>query len=146
MNHQRLILSLFVLAAVITGTAGYSSIQAQRSVDVTVANNEDAYLAVETHNPEIPNGTDASALTITNRFDREIDLSVQEVTTTGSISYDSLSDSDELGTGDSTNVDVTCDGTQDGRISTVLFAEGDNREISVRTMQEVYIECTAQSS
>ena len=66
MKHQRLILSLFVLAAVITGAAGYSSIQAQRSVDVTVANDEDGYLAVETYNPVITNGTTDSALKITN--------------------------------------------------------------------------------
>ena len=149
MKHQRQILSLFVLAAVITGTAGYSSIQAQRSVDVAVANDEDAYLAVETHNQVITNGTTDSALTITNQFGRELALSVQDVTTTGSVKYDSLDNSRDrvpIETGDEINVSVTCDGTSDGTISTVIFAESDDGEISVRTMQDVIITCNAGSS
>jgi len=90
-----------------------------------------------------------SALTITNQFGWELGLSVQDVTTTGSLKYDLLDNSRDrvpIETGDEINVSVTCDGTSDGTISTVIFAESDDGEISVRTMQDVIITCNAGSS
>lgn len=145
MRHRRLILALFVLAALITGTAGYSAIQAERSVDVAVADEETAYLAVESFSPEIENGSQKPALRVTNQFGREIDLSVQDVDTSGSVVYDSLGTSNgevSLKTGDHVEVDVRCSGTSDGTLEIVLFAEGKNDELSVRTLQKVDVTCT----
>lgn len=142
MRHRRLILALFVLATAITGTAGYSAIQAERSVDVTVADNENAYLAVESLNPSVENGSTGDALRVTNQFGREVDLSIQEVDTTGSVAYDSLNGSDdELGAGHSVSVVVRCSGTNNGTLDVMLFAESDDNELSVRTMQEVAVTC-----
>ncbi|AZQ14305.1 hypothetical protein [Halorubrum sp. PV6] len=144
MRHRRLILALFVLATVITGTAGYSAIQAERSVDVAVADDESAYLAVESHNPSIKNGSTGGALRVTNQFGREIDLSVQEVDTSGSVAYGSLGNSNSevtLGADDSVQVSVRCNGTSDGGLSVMLFAVGENNELSVRMMQEVDVTC-----
>jgi hypothetical protein len=65
-----------------------------------------------------------SALTITNQFGWELGLSVQDVTTTGSLKYDLLDNSRDratLKTGDRITVSVTCDGTNDRMISTVTF-------------------------
>lgn len=144
MRHRRLILALFVLATVITGTAGYSAIQAERSVDVSVADDESAHLAVESHDPSVKNGSTGDVLRVTNQFGREIVLSVQEVDTSGSIVYDSLGHSGDevmLGTDDSVQVFVRCSGTRDGTLDVMLFAEGENNELSVRMMQEVDVTC-----
>lgn len=148
MRHRRLILALFVLATVITGTAGYSAIQAERSVDVTVADNENAYLAVESLDQSVENGSTGDALRVTNQFGREVDLSVQETDTTGSVAYESLKDSGNevaLGAGDKVSVVVRCRGTSDGTLDVMLFAESDDNELSVRTMQEVDISCESKS-
>lgn len=145
MRHRRLILALFVLATVITGTAGYSAIQAERSVDVTVADDEDAYLAVENTNDSITNGSTSSVLRVTNQFGREVDLTVDDIETTGSVEYESVNGANDevtLGaTGDTAVINASCAGTDDGELEVMLIVESDDNELSVRTMQVIDISC-----
>ena len=146
MRHRRLILALFVLATVITGTAGYSAIQAERSVDVTVADGEDAYLAVENTNDSITNGSTSSVLRVTNQFGREVDLTVDDIETTGSVEYESVNGANDkvtLATGDDRTavINASCTGTDDGELEVMLIVESDDNELSVRTMQVIDISC-----
>ena len=147
MKHRRLILALFVLATVITGTAGYSAIQAERSVDVTVADGEDAYLAVENTNDSITNGSTSSVLRVTNQFGREVDLTVDDIETTGSVEYESVNGANDKVTLGATGEDRTavinasCTGTDDGELEVMLIVESDDNELSVRTMQVIDISC-----
>lgn len=144
MRHRRLILALFVLATVITGTAGYSAIQAERSVDVTVADDEDAYLAVENTNDSITNGSTSSVLRVTNQFGREVDLTVDDIETTGSVEYESVNGANDgvtLVTGDTAVINASCAGTDDGELEVMLIVESDDNELSVRTVQVIDISC-----
>lgn len=144
MRHKRLILALFVLATVITGTAGYSAIQAERSVDVTVADDENAYLAVENTNDSIENGSTRGVLRVTNQFGRDVDLAVEDVETTGSVEYDSVGGTNgdvTLHAGEDEEIKASCTGTSDGKLEVMLFVESDDEELSVRTMQVVDISC-----
>lgn len=149
MRHRRLILALFVLATVITGTAGYSAIQAERSVDVTVADDEDAYLAVENTNDSITNGSTSSVLRVTNQFGREVDLTVDDIETTGSVEYESVNGANDEVTLEATGDDRTavinasCAGTDDGELEVMLIVESDDNELSVRTMQVIDISCNS---
>jgi hypothetical protein len=143
-RHKRLILALFVLATVITGTAGYSAIQAERSVDVTVADDENAYLAVENTNDSIENGSTRGVLRVTNQFGRDVDLAVEDVETTGSVEYDSVGGTNgdvTLHAGEDEEIKASCTGTSDGKLEVMLFVESDDEELSVRTMQVVDISC-----
>ena len=144
MRHRRLILALFVLATVITGTAGYSAIQAERSVAVTVADDEDAYLAVENTNDSITNGSTSSVLRVTNQFGREVDLTVDDIETTGSVEYESVNGANDgvmLVTGDTAVINASCAGTDDGELEVMLIVESDDNELSVRTVQVIDISC-----
>ncbi|TKX72910.1 hypothetical protein EXE46_15105 [Halorubrum sp. GN11_10-6_MGM] len=146
MRHRRLILALFVLATVITGTAGYSAIQAERSVDVTVADDGNAYLAVENQNNSVENGSTEGVLSVTNQFGREVELTVDDVETTGSVEYDSVDGATSdvtLSADEQAMINASCTGTDDGELEVMVFVESDDNELSVRTMQVVEISCTS---
>ncbi|WP_199719448.1 hypothetical protein [Halorubrum sp. Atlit-26R] len=128
----------------ITGTAGYSAIQAERSVDVTVADDENAYLAVENTNDSIETGSTRGVLRVTNQFGREVDLTVDDVETTGSVEYDSVGGTNSdvtLHADEDEEIKASCTGTSDGKLEVMLFVESDDKELSVRTMQVVDISC-----
>ncbi|WP_199058289.1 hypothetical protein [Halorubrum sp. C191] len=128
----------------ITGTAGYSAIQAERSVDVTVADDENAYLAVENTNDSIENGSTRGVLRVTNQFGQEVDLAVEDVETTGSVEYESengANDEVTLATSETAEINASCAGTNDGTLEVMLIIESDDNELSVRTMQVVDISC-----
>ena len=73
-NHRYIIAGVLFIAIIITGTTAYDSITADRSVDISVVENEDAYLAIETR--DLKNGTEVPAFTFTNNLNRDADLSV----------------------------------------------------------------------
>ena len=73
-NHRYIIAGVLFIAIIITGTTAYDSITADRSVDISVVENEDAYLAIETR--DLQNGTEVPAVTFTNNLNRDADLSV----------------------------------------------------------------------
>ena len=73
-NHRYIIAGVLFIAIIITGTTAYDSITADRSVDISVVENEDAYLAIETQ--DLENESVVSAFTFTNNLNRDADLSV----------------------------------------------------------------------
>ena len=73
-NHRYIIAGVLFIAIIITGTTAYDSITADRSVDISVVENEDAYLAIETR--DLKNGSEVPAFTFTNNLNRDADLSV----------------------------------------------------------------------
>ena len=74
-NHRYIIAGVLFIAIIITGTTAYDSITADRSVDISVVENEDAYLAIETQ--DLENESVVSAFTFTNNLNRDADLSVE---------------------------------------------------------------------
>ena len=142
MNHRRVILSLFVIAAVITGTAGYSSIQAERSVDVAVANEGDAFLAVEGQSPSIQNGTSEDAFEVANQLGQPVDLTVQVLTAGGDVELGSVSKETIDGDGATADIDARCTGTDGGTLEITVRAESSDGDVMVQVDRSTMVTCT----
>lgn len=147
MNHRRAILALFALAALIAGTAGYTTIQAERSVDVAVADEGEAFLAVEGQAPTVENGSAGTAFVVTNQLGRQVDLTIRESYADGSVGLGAVADGGRetrIGDGNSTDVTARCTGTTDGTLEVTVRAESDDGEISVRIVRSTEVDCEQQ--
>lgn len=143
MNHRRAILAVFALAALIAGSAGYTTIQAERSVDVAVAGEgEEAFLSVEAINPdpEIDNGSEGAAFEVTNRLGREVDVTIQDSDATGSVRLSGVT-STEVDNDHTTDINATCVGTTDGTLDVTVQAESDDDAIFVRVVRSTDVTC-----
>jgi hypothetical protein len=140
-NHRRAILALFALAALIAGSAGYTTIQAERSVDVAVAGEGQAFLSVEAINPEIKNGSEEAAFEVTNRLGQKVDVTIQDSAATGSVGLGGVR-SEEVKNGHTTDINATCVGTADGTLDVTVQAESDDGAIFVRVVRSSDISCT----
>jgi len=143
MDHGRTVLALFVVAALIVGTAGYDSIQSERSADVEVADDADAYLALEETGATIQNGSTGDVLELTNQFGTSIDVSVTDVSTSGGVTNQGLTAS-SLGTGATAAIEVSCTSDSDGTITVDIEAAGDG--IRFETTKTVAVECESSST
>jgi hypothetical protein len=137
-DHGRAVLALFVIAALIVGTAGYDSIQGDRSADVEVASDADAYLGIQETGNTIPNGSTGSVLVLTNQFGTSVDLRISDVTTSDNVTNEGLTTS-TLGAGDTAALEVTCTSASDGTITVDIEASGDG--ISFETTKTVAVSC-----
>ena len=147
MNHRRAILALFALAALIAGTAGYTTIQAERSVDVAVADEGEAFLAVEGQAPTVENGSAGTAFVVTNQLGRQVDLTIRESYADGSVGLGAVADGGRetrIGDGNSKDVTARCTGTTDGTLEVTVRAESDDGEISVRIVRSTEVDCEQQ--
>lgn len=147
MNHRRAILALFALAALIAGTAGYTTIQAERSVDVAVADEGEAFLAVEGQAPTVENGSAGTAFVVTNQLGRQVDLTIRESYADGSVGLGAVADGGRetrIGDGSPKNVTARCTGTTDGTLEVTVRAESDDGEISVRIVRSTEVDCEQQ--
>jgi hypothetical protein len=143
-NHRRAILALFALAALIAGSAGYTTIQAERSVDVAVADEGEAFLAVEGQAPTVENGSSGTAFNITNRLGHQVALTVRESYADGSVELGAVTDGGRETTiddGNSTDVTARCTGTTDGTLEVTVRAESGDGEISVRIVRSTEVDC-----
>jgi len=71
MNRRTLLVLCSAVVAVValtTGTSGFSSATADRSLEVSVADDADALLGVERTTSGTANGTTTLTVTVTNRF------------------------------------------------------------------------------
>lgn len=138
-----LALAVVLLAA---QTGAFSAIAADRDVQVTVVDDQSAYLGVETDPVSVPGNTTTSATlaTVTNRFGSSIDVSV--TVTEGSDSYPTLTGVTGPGTlssGESAPVvaDVTCDDDANGeRVDIGVEATGPDFGIQLTRSVEVTCE------
>ena len=145
-DHLRIILLLFVVAAAIVGTSGYSAIQADRSTDVAVVDDDQAYIVIDETEDEIANGSTGTALEVTNQFAEPV-----EVTATPTHSPDGITvegfDSTSIEVEETAGLQVRCGDSRmsDGTITVDLTAEGD--ETSFETSDEaVTVRCTNASA
>lgn len=143
MNHRRAILALFALAALIAGSAGYTTIQAERSVDVVVAGEGEAFLSVEavSPTPEIENGTEDTAFVVTNRLGRDVDVTVRDFDATGSVGLGGQRSGTTVPDGHTANINATCTGTTNGSLEVTVRAEAGDDEVSVQVVRSTDITC-----
>jgi len=142
-NHLRIVLLLFVVAAAIVGTSGFSVIQAERSTDVAVVDDNQAYLVIETTGNEIKNGSTGTVLTVKNQFAEPV-----EVTTTSTESPDDITvqgfNSSSIDKRETAGLEVRCSDsrTSDGTITIDLTAEGDETSFETSN-KDVEVQCTS---
>ncbi|WP_227130681.1 hypothetical protein [Halorubellus salinus] len=142
-DHGRAVLALFVIAALIVGTAGYDSIQSERSADVNVANDADAYLALEETGTPIENGSTGPVLVVTNQFGTNVDISVTVESTSENVTSGSLT-AEDLGPGKSVELQATCESNESGELIAEIEAQGDG--IQFRTTTTLVVECVSSSN
>jgi hypothetical protein len=142
-DHRRAVLALFVVAALIVGTAGYDSVQSERSADVNVATDADAYLALEPTGTTIENESTGPVLKLTNQFGTSVDVSITDLSTNGGVAVQGLTDT-SLGTGDATSLEVTCTTANDGTVTVDIEATGDG--IAFETTETVAVSCEGAST
>jgi len=141
MNHRRAILALFVVAATIAGTTGFSTVQSDRTVDVQVADDTGAYLKLVDPDKKIKNGTTGKALELTNQFAEPVELSVS-VSTSDDITNRGLT-KQNIDSTETAKLKVRCQDSQttSGKITVDVEASGD--EISFeKSGKEVTVKCT----
>ncbi|WP_323676729.1 hypothetical protein [Halorubellus sp. PRR65] len=138
MNHGRIVLAMFVIAALIVGTAGYDSIQGDRSADVEVANDADAYLALEETGATIENGSTGEVLRLTNQFGTTVDLVITDVETSSGVTNEGLNRSTR-DPGKTATLNVTCTSASTGIITVDIEATGDG--ISFQTTRTITVAC-----
>ena len=144
MNHSRAILALFVVAALITGTTGYSTIQAERGVDVETAADGNAYLALEETGTAIENGTAGKAVYITNQFGTDVSVSVDVTASDSGITSQGLNRSD-LAAGDTAALEVQCSTDTDQTLTVDVEAESTDISTEIRN-QEFTVDCVASGT
>lgn len=148
-----------VLAAVLaTGTGAFGSVGAERPFEVSVADQDDALLGVETYHVTTDNPpTDHELVALHNRFDQsvEVTLSFGEDAPADHPKLKRLSTGDttsrtfpesftfDLGEGNVETVDATvsCNNATDGATWDVaISAEGES--VSVETTETIQVTCT----
>ena len=132
---------LFV-AIIITGTTAYDSITADRSVDVSVVENEDAYLAIETQ--ALESGSVVPAFTFTNNLNRDADLSVDVTDSIGKSGTSVVNQGDlnekTISDGKTAELKIECsDASKSYNIGLQIILETTNIEIDVE--REYTLEC-----
>lgn len=151
MNRLRTlgIVAIAALVLLTTGTGGVSTISAERSVELAVADEGEAYVGVEVVDPVFDPGQpeDATVLTLTNRLDQpltdvEVTVRGDEKTPPVLQGYDTP---ERLGVGEQATVTATvnCDASpgRDTETWTVgVSAAGDG--VSVETTRTVTVTCT----
>jgi hypothetical protein len=142
------VVAIATLVLLTTGTGGVATISGDRSVELAVADQGEAYVGAEPAEPTVGAGPpeDVVVLTLTNRFEQPltVDVTVQGDGPTPPVlqGYDAP---DHLGTGEAAAVTATvnCDaspGTDTETWTVDVSATGD--DVSVDTTRTVTVACT----
>ena len=143
-NHRYIIAGVLFIAIIITGTTAYDSITADRSVDISVVENEDAYLAIETR--DLKNGSEVPAFIFTNNLNRDADLSVDvtdsiqksgaSVVNEGDLNEKTISD------GETAELNIECsDASKSYNIGLQIILE--TTDIKIDVEREYTLECNS---
>jgi hypothetical protein len=144
MNHRSIVVGLFVVAAAVLGTAGYDAVQSDRSVDVTVAPDQEAYLALDRPGEPIQNGTSGDILYVENRFETAVDVTLEEYTgDTESVPEQGLNRTTDIGPGERVALSATCATAGTYEVQVDLHAESVDQNVTVTVTDEpIEVECT----
>lgn len=143
MRRRVLALSALVAAtAIAVGSAGFTSAGADRSVSVTTATDENAYLSLDTateSEAEADDGDTIALVTVKNQFSEEVDVTITEVTADRNNLAVSVSEQPgTLAIGDSEPVKVhlDCASAQSQVTATISFhVEADGDGVAVDTTE-----------
>lgn len=136
MTHRRELLLLVALATAIgltLGTSGFSSVSADRGIDVAVTDDEQAFLTFEQNTTDTANGTTAIEVTVGNQYPAGTTLSTVTVTANGTTT--DLAENSQLSSGESrthTFESVDCDETLSIEAAAPSVAVSFERSVSCR--------------
>jgi len=152
---SRLTLASVLLAAVastglVFGSAGFSSVAADRGVSVSVAADDDALVGYETDRIEVADSATVDLVTVENRLSSDVSVTdVAASTNDPSVSVSSVSrPSVDAGTRDAVRADVSCDAATETTVAVSVTVEGDgvtaaiSGDTSTRTFE---LECVEQN-
>ena len=155
MGKLKLASIVFAFAAVslVVGAGAFSSVSADRGVEVSVVDDDEAMLGIEDGPHAFPNGNeDRELLTVTNRFAQSVTVTAR-ITDSGDGGVPTLKDSTDrktmtLDSGDTGNFEwkVQCS-AQGGKANPqtetwTIDVLANGSAASVQTTQTVTIECT----
>ena len=155
-RHAILLLGGASSGAMSVGTGAFSSVEAERGVEVSVEDDEDAYLGLKQVNRYLPTSsttqtTDSvdygptDTVQVKNQFSDPLDLTVDVESTGGVVDDEDISVDDvpkggnKLGVGDEAFVAVTCDTNGDGRLT--LSLEGTAGGAVVEATRQFRVSC-----
>lgn len=149
--RKRASIVLFAFAVLLgtVGTGAFSTTEAERGVNVTVVDDEEAYVGYDPVEVNATDGETVALVTVANRF--HIPIDVTEVTVTEppdgnlSVNVSSLEQPAAIGTGEADDVvgTIECDGPVDEApigvtvtvngtgVSATLFGESEHRTVTV---------------
>jgi len=141
-NHRYIIAGILFVTIIITGTTAYDSVTADRSVEVSVVEDGDAYLAIETD--DLTNESVVPAFTFTNNLNRDADLkvdvtdpiengaSVVNITVGESSDERETSEKIAISNGETAELNIECsDSSKSYNIGLEIILETTNIEIDV---------------
>jgi hypothetical protein len=153
-----LLCGLALSAGLVVGTGGFSSVNADRAVNVDVVGDEDAYMALEYTDERVDasgtvNGAvDVALVTATNQFAQPVNVSLETELRGDGVSVGDVSPSSAtLGVGDDMDVSATlvCE-DPGGHYVTVAFdatatGQGISAETTTPRTVEYHVECDEQT-
>lgn len=147
-RHVALALSVVVVIAFTVGTGGFSSMTADRGVSIAVADDENAYLGIETDEPDAvranalanEDGRETTLLTLTNRFSSAVTIDARVPDAGDGLAITDI-ETLTLSGGDSGTMaaTVTCDTPVDREVTVEINASGTG--IEVKTDEQIAVDC-----
>ncbi|MFD1587086.1 hypothetical protein ACFR9U_08820 [Halorientalis brevis] len=153
---KRLSFVLILSAALLTvGTGGFSATSIDRSTDISVVEDERAFLGLEAHGRELPYGTtseetthsDVRLLTIENQFESDItSLTVTDASHGTPHVIGSIETPNRLEVGSSTTISaaVVCSASGDGTVD--LYIKASTGSTTVEKTKSVSVTCSLQQT
>lgn len=142
-----LLCALVATAGITVSSGAFSSVAADRGVSVTVASDENAFVALTTpDSPSATSGDSAELVTVTNQFSEQVTVNVTDITTSDPALTATLdSQPGELGSGDSETAKVTlaCDSPVTATISFDVEANGTS--VNAKTTAKRSVETTCNT-
>jgi len=135
-----IVLAFTAAIGMVLGSAGFSATDADRGVEVSVVDDEEAYLGVETVGPVVANES-STAVVYENGFDAELtDLSVNVVSTDPGVDVVVADAPERLDAGESAPVDVVVESESVGldsvEIQLAVTASGEGVSIETSRTSE----------
>mgnify|MGYP005860612499 CR=1 FL=1 len=139
-----IVLAFTAAIGMVLGTAGFSAIDADRGIEVSVVDDEEAYLAPNQTADSVMNDTQTDVIEYENRFGIELDeFDVEDVwvVSESNVTVKDFSGPESIGAGETEPVSVTlqCSTEESVTLAFDVTASGDG--ISLSTTHEREVTC-----
>ena len=152
---KKLSMSLAVIAvlSLVMGGLGFSSVSAERGVDIAVVDDEHAFVGYQSEDCEgVESGENITLVNVTNRFHTDVDVENVEVTSNNpDVSFKSPTKPREIEPGDSGIIEAevdTCRPTSSAKVTATITVVGNGINATIfgegeTVDREFLVECKA---